>query len=865
MKNRIYRTSRDTMTGEWRGPDFSGLPVAGILADLRHELEHSTRLVLQAPPGAGKTTCVPLALLPESWLQGKRILMLEPRRLATRAAAFRMAEMLGEVPGETVGYRMRMDTRVGPRTRIEVLTEGTFTRLIQDDAALADIGLVIFDEFHERSLDADLGLALTRDVQKGLRPDLRILLMSATLQADRLADDLGCRAIQAEGHCFPVRTEFASARPPQSRLPEAVVATVLRLIKTETGSILAFLPGSGEIRRAHALLKAASLSPDIHLAALYGDLPRHAQQQAVEPAPPGIRKVVLATDIAETSITIEGVRAVIDCGFRRVSRFDARTGMSRLTTVPISQAAAEQRRGRAGRTEPGICCRLWTEAQHAALETIETPEILSADLAAMALQLACWGVRDAAQLDWIDPPPPAPMAQAQSLLRDIGALTVNATPSAHGRKLAALPLHPRLAHMLENAAPAGLRNTACAIAALLSERDLLRTTAGPPDPDVRRRLDLLQRAETGGEADAATIRQVKRASRELRQSCNRDNTHVARAAADGIEATEKAGILLAMAYPDRIAQRRPGSATDFLLANGRGVSLPAPGTLSQHDFVAIAHADDHGRNARIFLAAPLTLEEIYHHFGHAVCSVEEVSWDKTSQAVAARKTEKYQKLILRTAPLANPDPQQTIRAVLCGIRETGLNCLPWNRDSRIWQARVRFVRGLQEGDEKQLPDMSDEALMKRLELWLAPHIHGMTRLSQLSRLQLMGLLQAQLTWEQQQRLDDWAPTHLQVASGSRVRLDYLSGEVPVLPVRLQEMFGTRETPRIAGGRVAVLVHLLSPAGRPVQVTQDLASFWRETYYQVRKDLRGRYPKHAWPDDPLTAQPQRGTGRGRGRS
>ena len=815
------------------------LPIDPVLPHIAGALSRASGLVLQAPPGAGKTTRVPLALLDQPWLAGRRVLMLEPRRLAARAAAARMAETLGEEVGATVGYRIRLDSRVGPATRVEVVTEGILTRMLQDDPALPGVGLVIFDEFHERSLHADLGLALCLESQAALRDDLRLLVMSATLDGGPVAALMGgVPIVTSEGRAFPVQTRFL-ARPEPRRFAEAMAGAIAQALREAGGDILAFLPGAGEIRRVQAALADA----DALVLPLYGDLSQAEQERALRPAVDGRRKVVLATSIAETSLTIDGVRVVVDGGQMRQPRFDPSSGMTRLVTVPVSRAGADQRRGRAGRQGPGLCWRLWSEAEDRALTAFTTPEILETDLAPLALDLAQWGVRDAAALAWLDPPPPAALAQARDLLAELDALDDNGALTAHGRAMNRLAMHPRLAHMVLRAADRGMAGLACDIAAIVSERDPLR---GGRDSDLRLRLEVLR----GGEATQGPV--VDRAAlARIRQSAKDWRRRLGLKAGEQQGEAKECGPMLALAYPDRIGRRRPGGEPRYALSGGRGAFFREHEPLAAEEWLVAAELDGERREARIFLAAPLTRADIEDLFAPRISSQEVVNWDRRAEmVVAARRTSLFA-LVIEERRLDGADPAALAAAMVEGVRQMGLDCLPWTDDARAFRRRVTFLRLHQ--PEAGWPDLSDQALLDGLESWLAPHLAGITRRAHLQRLDLGTALRDQLDWQQARRLDELAPTHVGVPSGSRIAIDY-QGEVPVLAVRLQEMFGCADTPRIAGGRVPLLLHLLSPARRPVQVTGDLASFWANAYRAVKADLRGQYPKHWWPDDPMQAEP-----------
>ncbi len=830
-------------------PEY-GLPIESVLPDLQKALSKHACAVLQAPPGAGKTTLVPLSLIDSDWLAGRRIMMLAPRRLAARAAARRMANLLGEDVGQTVGYRVRMDSRVSAATRIEVVTEGVLTRMLQGDPSLEGVGLVIFDEFHERSLDADLGLALCCDMQGVLSPDLRLLVMSATIMAEPVAAMLGdAPVIDCPGREFPVETRYAGRHAPAASI-DAIADAVLCAARTESGSLLVFLPGASEIRQTAKRLNAAELGPEWIVAPLFGSLPQQEQDRAISPAPQGKRKIVLATSIAETSLTIEDVRVVVDSGLSRIPRYDIRSGLTRLVTVPVSRASADQRRGRAGRTAPGVCIRLWSENVHQGLVAAHRPEILEADLASLVLELAIWGVDDPGTLNWLDPPPLHACESARGLLRSLGALDENGRVTEHGRQTAALPAHPRMAHMLLAAAEMGQQEIACDLAALLIERDPFRFDYGWQDVDMQLRIDLVTAVRRnipfrcpGATIDESAVRWVIRTAAHLRRRFK----NIA-----GNRKDASIGKLLALAYPDRIAQVRTGVRGHYILANGRGAYLDPAAPLSTESWLVAVELDGERRNSRIFKAAAYNLSLFKEQFAGQTETVDVVEWDAERKAVAARRELKFGALTLQSEPLAAPDAEQVQNVLMQGIRQAGIASLPWTKALRSWQKRVNFLRRLF-AEEDEWPNVSDEGLEANLENWLAPYVSGMTRLRDITAKGLEIALSNLLAYPQRKRLDEFAPAHFAVPSGSRIPIDY-SGEMPVLAVRLQEMFGLERTPTIAAGKHPLLIHLLSPAGRPVQITQDLAGFWKTGYPEVKKELKGRYPKHYWPDDPLQAEP-----------
>ena len=868
----------------------SGLPIESALPALLAALAGGRSAVLQAPPGAGKSTVVPLVLMQQEWARNRRIMMLEPRRLAARAVARRMASTLGEEVGRTVGYRMRMDTRVSAASRIEVVTEGVLTRMLQRNPELPGYAAVIFDEFHERSLQADLGLALTLDARDSLGLDLRVLVMSATLDGEAIARLLdGAPVVTAQGRQFPVQSRFEGKGMPllpdalavAHDTPEKAVARLVeRALREAPGDILVFLPGAREIRRVQSLLQSNAHSPPVRCLPLYGELSGDEQEDALRPAPGGKRKVVLSTNIAETSLTIEGIRIVVDSGLVRRAVFDPATGMSRLETQRISRASADQRQGRAGRLGPGVSFRAWSEGSHRSLAPFSPPEIADADLVPLALELACWGVREPTDLRWLDPPPAATLAGARDLLRRLGALDVQGRVTPHGREMSGLTVHPRLAHMLVRGRRAGSVALAADLATLLSDRDVLRSApaggAVARDADIRTRLDLLRgekghaRGEESGSAYGPALQRARAAARQLVRQLGSPRTDGPNDPSspngpDGPEGSDRdghrdapgAGVLLAFAYPDRIGRRREGTPGRYTLANGRGAHFAEAQSLARSELIVAVDLDDRDRDARILLAAPLERTDLEQFMPERLEVLESVRWDAREQAVLARRLVRLDEITLEEKPLLHASADALRAAMLEGIRELGIESLSWTREALDLQARVRFARACAGGS---WPDLSAAALVECVGDWLPPWLTGITRRDHLARIPVADALRARLTWEQQRELDRLAPTHLQVPSGSRIRIDYLDESAPVVSVRLQEVFGLQETPRIAGGRIPITFKLLSPAQRPVQVTGDLAGFWRGSYAEVRKDMRGRYPRHYWPENPLQAEPTRGARR-----
>ena len=820
---------------------ISSFPVEEVVPALIEALAASHCAVLSAPPGAGKTTHVPLVLLEAAWLGKNQILMLEPRRLAAKRAASYMAQQLGERVGQTVGYRIRGDAVVSKTTRIEVVTEGILTRMLHANSDLPGVGLVIFDEFHERSIHADLGLAFTLDVQKNLREDLRVLVMSATLDGVGIARLLqGAPVVESAGKMYPVVTRyahFASEKPLEVRIADAVE----RALVSEEGDILVFLPGMREIRRVEEKLQSQS-NEDVVVHILHGDLSASVQEAALSPAARGKRKVILSTSIAETSLTIDGVKIVIDSGLARSVRFDPRRGMSGLVTTPVSRAVADQRRGRAGRQSAGVCFRLWREEEHLQLPEYPVPEIRVSDLAHLALDLALWGAATGEGLAFLDPPPAAHLAQAQRVLKALGALTDDGRLTPHGRTMAGLPIHPRFAHMIVKGKTLGRGAAACELAAILEERDLLGGGA-KADVDLASRIDAFRR----GRGLAASVRdRIAAQKRRLMEMVDIED--------DG-KGDSECGILVALAYPERIARKRAERGGGYQLANGTIAMLP-PGNLGREEFLAIADVDAGSGDAKIYLAASIKESELEGAFSEEILNEKEIEWNDVKRQVRARSVRKLGAVVLSEQPL-EPKGEEITEALIEGIRRNGMQCLPWDKESEQFRSRVQWARrSIKEASE--WPDLSEEALTPSLENWLAPFLNGMWKLDQLQLLDLVEILRSMFNHQQLHNLDRLAPSQLPVPSGSRITLDYTPTDHPALSVKLQELFGLTETPRVGGGIIPVTIHLLSPAARPLAVTQDLRSFWQNVYPEIRKQLRARYPKHPWPEDPMTATPTRRT-------
>jgi ATP-dependent helicase HrpB len=833
-------------------PSLPDLPISAALPALKEALASRTAAVLEAPPGAGKSTIVPIVLLHSPLLEAQKILMLEPRRVAARAVANRMAALLDEPVGRTVGFRTRLETRVSRETRIEVVTEGILTRMLQEDSSLAGIGCVIFDEFHERSLNADLGLALCIESQQNLRADLRLLVMSATLDPAPLARLLGdAPLVSAKGRSFAVATHYVPRRN-EMHLELQVAQVVRTALREHDGDVLCFLPGAAEIRRVQRNLEESDLERGIRVMPLYGELEGAQQDAALAPSVPGQRKVVLATSIAETSLTIEGVRVVVDSGLRRYSQFDPATGMSQLMTGKVSQAAAEQRRGRAGRLSAGECYRLWSEGAHTSLSAHTPPEILHADLAPLALELACWGAVDANELSWLDPPPAAPLAQARDLLQQLQAVDSAARVTPHGRALQKLGMHPRLAHMLARSQELGAARLACDLAAILSERDILRGGPSARDADIRLRVAVLR----GDERDMPAGMSVEmRAKSQALRTSGQWQRDLARSPRDSSDPHRDTGILLGWAYPDRIARAR-GEDGRYLLANGRGARFGEPQALAKSEYIVAAELDGADREARIFLAAPIALKALDQYFGSLIAEASQIFWDDKANAVSAKRERRLGALVLESSDLRDPDSGAVQDAALDGLRQIGIDGLPWSKELRQWRARVMLMRHYEVPAPAPWPDLSDAALAASIGEWAPPWISGFTRREHFARLDWSNALRSFVSHAQGVILDREAPTHFTVPSGSRIPIDYLDGEHPTLSVRLQELFGLSQTPSVAANKLPLLLKMLSPAGRPVQITRDLVSFWNRGYHEVKKDLKGRYPKHYWPDDPYTAQATR---------
>jgi ATP-dependent helicase HrpB len=818
------------------------LPIHDILPRLKKILNDHNTVILQAPPGAGKSTALPPVLLKEKWLNGKKIIMLEPRRLAARSVASRIAFLLDENVGETAGYRIRFENKISASTRIEVVTEGILTRILQNDNTLEDVGLVIFDEFHERSLHADLALALCREIQSVLRDDLKILVMSATLDEEKLSSVLGnAPIVSSEGRQYPVDIKYSPSEPNLS-ISAQVSRAVLKAIRSEDGDILVFLPGAGDIHRCAELIEAEASG--IFIYPLYGDLSQQKQQEAIMPDQYGRRKIVLSTSIAETSLTIEGIKVVIDSGYSRVPRFDPNTGLTRLETIRVTKDAADQRAGRAGRLGPGTCYRLWVEGSHQHLVPHRRPEILEADLAPMMLELAQWGVNDLKILSWLTPPPAGAVSQARELLTQLDAVSENRITSK-GKKMLTLPAHPRIAHMLLEGAEEGNIALAIDAASLLDERDPLPREAGA---NLALRVEALRkwRRKDYVNAEKNVLERVERAAASWRKNFNisPDNSHFGE---------QQLGKLLAAAYPERIAKKIKHSR--YRLANGRIAKIHEHDPLAAETWIIAAHLDGGSNESRIYMAASLDPDDLLHLSSQQ----DNISWDSGKGILSARWERRIGNIVVESTQIENIPEEQKIKILCDAIRSEGINILPWTDELIEWKKRISNVK-IWRTDE-DWPDLSDEQLLDTLEEWLSPFISGVRKREDFKKLELHNILSGLLSWEQSQRLEKLAPAKIKVPTGSLITLKYnADGSPPILAVRLQEVFGLLETPAVNEGRTKVMLHLLSPGYRPVQVTQDLKSFWNTTYAEVRKDLRARYSKHHWPEDPWTAEAVRGVKR-----
>lgn len=838
------------------------LPIQEQIPGIRCALEQSRYAVVLAPPGTGKTTRVPLALLDEPWLGNKKIILLEPRRLAARSCAAHMADLLRETIGQTIGYHIRLDRKIGPATRIEVVTEGIFTRKIQKDPFLKDVGLVIFDEFHERNLHSDLGLAFCLESAEALQEDLRILVMSATMDAEAVSTLLGhAPVIVSKGKSFPVDTVYLPPLNRQAAIEARCATAIQQALSENSGDLLVFLPGVGEISRLASSLEG-TMDPGVHVIPLYGNLSGKEQARAFGSTAPGERKIILATSIAETSITIDGIRVVIDSGLMRVPGFSPQTGMTRLDTLPVSKASADQRRGRAGRTAPGRCYRLWSEYDHGLLKPFTRPEILSVDLAGVVLELAAWGVLDPKQLKWLDPPDPTAFDQAKQLLATLGALDETGRITDHGKKMVSVGLHPRLSHMVIASDKKGQGLLACWIAAFLNERDFIRFDMGKMDPDIRLRIELMEAAirrkplvQKGFKINKGLLIRIIKTCQKMEKAFK---------IPPGTPDIENTGALLALAYPDRIARKRNTRENTFLTAAGKGAFFTHTNSVSIYEYIVAVTLDGNLQNAKIFLAAPYSRKDLDTDFSHQFKQVQTLSWQKASNAVEGFQDTLFGRIVVERKKAKKMDPDRVCDLMIQQIQRAGLGLLPWTKRLLSLKDRAQFLRST--GRFNALPDLSDQTLETTLSTWLRPFLTHIFSLKQLEQMDLDTAFLSLLSWNQQQVIEKNAPTHIRVPSGSSKLLKYSSEkgilDSPVLEVRLQEMFGLTKTPKIAGSALPVTLHLLSPAGRPVQITSDLESFWKNTYKEVKKDLMGRYPKHFWPEDPLAAQP---TGRAKPRN
>ena len=821
------------------------LPITHVTPEVKEKLLKYNRLVLQAPPGAGKTTALPLALLDEPWLQGKKIIMLEPRRLAVRSSAARMAEMLGEKVGETIGYQVKMDSVQSNKTKILIVTEGILTRKLQGDPSLEDVALIIFDEFHERSLHADLSLALTLESQSILREDLKVLVMSATLNTtgiSKVLDD--APIITSEGRAYPVESVFlptTTPLPSKKELPKHISRLIVKLLSEEEGNILVFLSGVGEIKKVEKLLSQSSLK-DVYISTLYGNLSKEAQDRAIKAPPKGTRKVVLSTNIAQTSLTIEGIKIVIDSGLHNVSVFSPFSGMNRLESTFISQDSATQRAGRAGRTSAGKAYHLWHKSK--ILIKHDIPEILSADLSQLMLELALWGSDDINQMKWMDLPPSTSLHHAKTLLQDLGALHKDGNITPHGKAMAKYPMHPRLAHMMLKAKELDLSYEASLLAVLISEKDIYTKSYG--SSDLRERVSVLHDVRVGKSINTLYINKYQ--CNYLLQNAKR----IERIQNPSIN-LELLGVLLAFAYPDRIAKLRNDKSSTYLLANAKGAVLHQQDELFNTGFLVISDLDAKNTNAAIYKAIAISHAQIEEHLSEHLQVHDNVTWNEEQERVEARKTTKLGAITLKEVQTKNPSEALVLEVLLEEIEELGLDALPWSKEASILRDRVNFVNAHKNTDKEGFPDFSDKYILENMNDWLAPYLKGIKSLKALKTLDLNNILLGLLSFSQTQALNTLAPAKIKVASGSNIAIDYTNPKQPILAVRLQEMFGTKTTPTVLNGKVPLMLHLLSPAKRPMQTTLDLASFWASTYDEVKKELRGKYKRHYWPDDPLEAK------------
>lgn len=820
-------------------PKKYDLPIVDVFDEVKSKLKDSNTLVLSAPPGAGKSTLLPLALLNESFLNGQKILLLEPRRLAAKGIAYRMAELLGEQVGETVGYRIRFETRVSEKTKIEIITEGILTRILQQDNELSGIGMVIFDEFHERNIHTDVALALTRETQEVLRPDLRILIMSATLNGIELTSKLNAPLVESEGRQHPVTIHYLNDAD-EYAIPEAVAAATLNALKKHEGDILAFLPGQGEITKCHELLKTKTQDTDLHM--LYGQLPQAKQKTAITINKDGKRKVILSSAIAETSLTIEGIHVVIDSGFGRISKFEPRTGLSGLRTIKISKDSADQRAGRAGRLGPGHCYRLWTKASHSKISEHRTPEILDADLTPLMLDMAKWGIQNINDLFWLNPPPNHAVNQAQTTLNDLEALEFGHI-TEHGKSMHRIPAHPRIAHMLIVSEEEGLTALGTDLAAVLEERDPMRDAG----IDITLRLEALRRYRQTNQSGGrfGKIEKIAAQYRSLLK-VEPDNS-----AFDPYEV----GLLLVHVYPERIAFARPGNNAQFQLSNGKYAFADHKDDLAHEPWLAVAHLNARDNRSRIFLAAPLNPTDLVPFLKEHVIT----KWQTKKGGLIAVKETRIGSIVLRSVPLENPDQDELITAISNAIMKEGESLLDFNKQVKNWQNRISTIGKWYPNEN--WPDVSTPNLLRTNAEWLTPYLNDTRSPEDLKKIDLASVLQYSLTNKQQEKLAKLAPEHIIVPSGSKIKLNYQeNGNAPILPVRIQEVFGLPDTPMVNEGKSNVLMHLLSPGFKPVQITSDLKSFWETTYFEVRKELRIRYKKHAWPENPMEHEPMRGAKR-----